>query len=418
MTDSLWRSLRQQIQSWFIQTQAKVEADEDWVALPDTTAAQLWQKVAALASPNAYQTTVHKAVTAAVQDWQQHLDAPNSLVIVGSPVEPMANILNDSLQAGIDRLPLQMITPFPCGHRLQDPLTICDQIQAALAPYPQIDTNQVTAVDDPETTDGLDQRYTLVVIPCLEQYFLRCIGGWDSIELLRNSAIHNPHCFWLIGCNRWAWDYLNFVCQIGADFSEVQALPQLDAAALQEWLGDLANPQMRLRPTASERQNSPTDTDATTVAERSQSYWATLASQSEGISQVAAHLWLQSLRTRQGAVNGESTQTDQTADQSAATSSESLPTLYQVQPSLPPLPSLTPFDRYLLHAILIHGSMTRPHLALSLGEAESQIQSRIQWLLRAGILKRYKGALTVKASHYVKLKVELANNSFLVGHED
>jgi hypothetical protein len=61
--------------------------------------------------------------------------------------------------------------------------------------------------------------------------------------------------------------------------------------------------------------------------------------------------------------------------------------------------------------------MTRAHLAFSLGQQESQIQPRIQWLLRQGVLERSDGVLAVQSLHYAKLKAELANNNFFVGED-
>jgi hypothetical protein len=66
---------------------------------------------------------------------------------------------------------------------------------------------------------------------------------------------------------------------------------------------------------------------------------------------------------------------------------------------------------------MIHGAMSRPHLALSLGESESQVQAQVQRLLREQVLVQGKGVLSIRAVHYTKLKAELANNNFFVGKD-
>ncbi|WP_085519891.1 MULTISPECIES: hypothetical protein [Cyanophyceae] len=66
---------------------------------------------------------------------------------------------------------------------------------------------------------------------------------------------------------------------------------------------------------------------------------------------------------------------------------------------------------------MIHGQISRAHLALSLGESRNRIQARIQWLLRQGVLRENQGALSIQAAHYIRLKSELANNNFFVGED-
>jgi hypothetical protein len=122
---SLLTSLTQQVKSWFEQAKTP-EPEEDLVALPDTVQAQLAQKLQALPSPAAYQTAIQADITAAVQAWRQNLDAPNSLIFLGNPVEPIAKILTDSLAAWSDA-PVQVVTPLPCLARPQDPLTMAQQ---------------------------------------------------------------------------------------------------------------------------------------------------------------------------------------------------------------------------------------------------------------------------------------------------
>ncbi len=407
MTDYSVHVIWREIKSWF--TQAKNSASEpeiEKIDLPDHLIKQLRQEIDTLACPKAYQTFVQTSVSTAVQSWQKDLNAPNCLVFLGSPVESLPEILSDSLPSWSDSS-LSIITPFEHFKRPRNPLLISRKIQQILESYSFVEHLPREDGDIALQEEDLEARQHLIVIPCLEQCFLRCIGGWEGIELLREIILANPQCFWIIGCHHWAWDFLNFVCQISAYFNEVKPLPQLNGEMLQKWLDPIVQTVVKTQKLTSTK-------DPENRESRRQNYWDTLASLSSGISRIAAHLWLESLRLNKADVNEDSLpqlSLNQFRDGDSAL------TLYETSPFLPSLPSLTNSDRYLLNSILIHGQITRSHLVLSLGESESKIQSRIQSLLRDKLLEKAQGRLTVQAIHYVKIKAELANNNFFVGED-
>jgi hypothetical protein len=423
LTLPLLTSIIQQVKSWFEQAKTP-EPEDDLIDLPDTVQAQLAQKLQALSSPEVYQTAIQTDIAAAVQTWQQNLDAPNTLIFLGNPVEPIAKILTDSLVTWSDA-PVQVMTPLPCLARPQDPLTMVQQIRQALEPWNQTQSNQA---DEPLDDQSLEKRTTLIMVPCLEQCFLRCIGGWESIELLRDIAIHNRDYFWVFGCNRWAWDFLDFTNQISAYFSEVKGLPELDAAMLQHWLNPIAQPLLETNSGAGKddraKANAWPDSPSEDNAEEESSdkarlaTWKILASLSAGVGQIAANLWLQSLRLKAESLDADQSPPDQSPiELDDITDDEQNITLQEIKSSLPSLPSLDNTDRYLLHSLLIHGAMSRAHLALSLGELENQVQAQVQRLLREKVLVQGQGALSIRAVHYTKLKAELANNNFFVGKD-
>ncbi|NJN73556.1 MAG: MarR family transcriptional regulator [Limnothrix sp. RL_2_0] len=397
----MW-SVRQTVQSWFSQAQATVsETEEELVPLPDVLENQLAQKIRALPSPEIYQSFIREELAIAIETWQQNLDAPNSLVFLGSPVEPIAAILNDGLRQWSDA-PVNIITPLPCMARPEDPLVSIQQIRDALDPYTQLDPDNQEDADEQLDPDSLDARQTVVLIPCLEQCFLRCIGGWEGIEYLRDVAIHHRHCFWVIGCSHWAWNFLDFVCQVSAYFSEVKSLPELNGEVLKEWLDPVVKTVIAAQAQTEEDGDRP-------------DYWHSLASKALGVSSIAVNIWLQSLRIDPELVADGDKSPDLNLASDNPEGEELI--LHEVKPSLPSFPSLNHGDRYLLHSLLIHGRMTRAHLAFSLGQREGQIQSQIQALLRTGLLERNDGCLSVQPSHYVRLKTELANNNFFVGDD-
>jgi hypothetical protein len=393
MIQSLFPHVRQQIQSWFTKAQNVTQSDDDLIELPDTLLAELNQRLESLSSPKAYQTTIQEAIATGVATWQKNLEAANHLVILAHPVEAIAKILQDSFDHWQNPPPLEIIIPFLSLHRPRNPINLSQRIQQSLQPYPQIHLNPSQKTDRSLDVDALEERQTLIVIPCLEQCFLRSIGGWESVELLRDLMIQNPHCFWVIGCNHWAWDFLDFVCQVSAYFSEIQTLPKLDATVLEDWLSPITQNPIVPKLVSGED------------PEPAKTYWEALASQSSGVSQIAAYLWLQSLRIKSDAI---------TEDEVPSLNSPDI-ILYETKPYLPSLPTLETSDRYLLHSVLIHGSITRSHLALSLGEPESQIQARVQWLLRADLLEAKQGGLSLHPVHYDNLVRELSNNNFFVG---
>lgn len=412
MQNQIFSSFKQQLQSWLSQTRAANETPTDLVALPDVLIKQLLQHIAHLPSPPAYQTAVQKAIGDAVEVWQKNLDAPNTLVILGSPVESINKIINDSLEEWSDRPDLEITNPLVNWQRISNHLVTSQKIQQLFKPYSNIQQGIDPDLDHVLDAGCLDQRRKLVIIPSLEQCFVRSIGGWESIEFLRDLAIQNRHCFWVMGCNHWAWDFLDFVCQVSAYFSQIYPLPKLDSEMLENWLNPIIQTVVEQEssdqfPGLNKKQKN------TSLEDRHQAYWQSLASQSVGVSRIAANLWVQSLRTKK-----------------EITEQKSLPslelkksrkdpdfTIYESRPFLPSLPSLTGQDRYLLHSVLIHGQISRTHLALSLGEGKNQIQVQVQRLLRAGILEQSQGRLAIEPIHYAKLKNELATNNFFVGED-
>ncbi len=347
-----------------------------------------------------------------METWQKNLDAPNTLVILGSPVESIDKIINDSLEKWSDKSDLEIVNPLVNWQRINQHLSTSQKIQQLFDFHSDIEQAIDQDLDHPLDVDCLEQRHKLVIIPSLEQCFLRCIGGWESIEFLRDLAIQNRHCFWVIGCNHWAWDFLNFVCQVSAYFSQVYPLPELDAEMLENWLNPIIQTVVEQEsldnfPGLSRGQKN------TTTEDRHEIYWESLASQSMGVSRIAANLWIQSLRIKEEIDEQESPPSLELKE-----SGQDLAfTIYETRPFLPSLPSLTGQDRYLLHSVLIHGQISRPHLALSLGEGKNHIQVQVQKLLRAGILEQNQGRLAIEPIHYAKLKTELATNNFFVGED-
>lgn len=412
---NIWFNIQQHIQSWFTQSPSS-ESEEELVEIPDILKAELLQKINESPSPEAYQTTVREAIETAVDSWQQHQDAANYVVFLASSVESVAKIIDDSL-ADWNYSSIEIITPFKCFQRPQTTHSMTKQIFKALEPYPQIKTDNLDQQSSQNTEDLKKIRKTLVVVPSLEQFFLRCIGGWDSIECFREIIVKNSNCFWVIGSSVSSWNFLDFVCQISAYFETIHPLPELDAEMIARWLTSIAESLVQL------------DEPDYSSNDLRQAYWDLIANQASGSVRVAQYLWLESLRIHKTTLEdkeGTKKQTprevsllasetrDKRHDSQTKANPEELLLIHPVKPSLPSLPSLTNVDRYLLHAILIHRMIDRSHLAQALGESKSQIQARVQWLSRQGVLENKQGILSIHPLYYAKLKVDLSNNNFFI----
>ncbi|AFZ48161.1 hypothetical protein Cyast_2212 [Cyanobacterium stanieri PCC 7202] len=398
------------IKSLFVKSQTLNQDDDDLLELPQFLKIDIKQYVESLDCPQAYQDSVQEAIAPILKKWLQDPEADNSIVLLGNAVENIAKIIDNSIENWKgDRSSLEIITPLPFPQRPRNIFTITEQIKQSFELHPQVEIENLEEIDIIPDEESLEDRTTIIVIPCLDQLFLRDIEGWDGVIFLREIIIHNPNCFWIIGCNHLAWDFLDYVCQIKAYFNTIHSLPPLDGEMLKNWL----DPVIKTVVSNKWKKNQPKINNIADQDDHDQNYWTYLAEESSGVSSIALNLWINSLRFNRDDVDEENI-SQITFEQILDT--ESTHTLHQITPSLPDLPSLTIDDRYLLHSVLIHGHISRPHLGLSLGEPESQIEAQIQQLLRESILQRKNGALSITFDHYPKLKNELINNNFFVGN--
>jgi hypothetical protein len=385
------------LQGWLGRARSRLvrgahRAEAGLCPLPGLWEVSLRQQVRSLPYPPPYLRAVADQIGQAVATWQRTLDAPNSLVLLGSPVDDGAAVLAAALDPAIAPGGLQWLTPLPWTARPADPLAVEAALVEALARLREAEDTD--GEDDPE---DLSRRSRVVVLPPLEQCFLRCIGGWRGVEWLRDTVGTQRNYFWLMPCNTWAWAFLNRVCQVEAYLNQTAGLPPLTGATLDRWLTPLAQgwALAQGQPGAS----------ATLGAIA----WPAFAAVGGRRPEVARALWLRSLRVRQA---------DLPQHPSPLAEGEPLPVpLYQVQPSLPPLPDLDAPDHYLLHGLMLHGVTSLAHLALSLGQPESIVQVQVQRLRQLGLLRTTPQGLGLHPAHYPRLAAELGANNFLVGDD-
>lgn len=380
MVRKLFKNVVSQVQSGLLRAKAASKlAEEGLCSLPSAWDVEVRRRLRALPYPAAYLTAVADQIAEAIAAWQNDLDAPNNLVLLGSPVDNTAAVLDAALTA--DYAPelmasLDILRPLPWRMRPADPLSIEAQLNEALARL-----QGAEQIDDP---DDLARRQQVMVLPPLEQCYLRCIGGWRGIEWLRDTVSVQQNYFWVIPSNTWAWAFLNRVCQVDAYLNYTHTLPRLDRDALSDWISPLAETLGQPLSEADESSSALGDIS-----------WSTFAELCEGRPEVARALWLRSLRLQKS----DRPEQPQIPDQG-----EPLPVpLRQVQPALPTLPDLEAADHYVIHALMLHGVMARSHLALSLGQSESIVQVRVQMLRQAGLLRLTESGLGIHPAYYSRL---------------
>lgn len=369
------------------------EPDETLAEVPSGILNNLKQQMGQLPVPQPYTIAVREACMEALKTWRANPEIENnSLVVLSQPMEAIAPILKASFQEDLPGCDIQF---FLSGYqRPNNPLTITDHLRRELEPE---DTTGEEAPSAPATAKDIEEtKTTIMVVPNLEQCFLRCIQGWEGIEYLQSLVAHDTARFWVVGCNFWAWAFLNKVCQTNAYLEKTRTLPELTGKDLQTWLSKLIDTPLETAiPECSELRVEAHDDD----------YWPILADSAEGFRATAVHLWLRSLRVQA---------TDLTEEGALAADVDKI-RLIPAKPERPELMTLEVIDRYLLHSLLIHGEMTRSHLALSLGESERTIRPRVQVLQRGGVILQRGRRLSIHPAHYPKLCTEMQNNNFLTG---
>lgn len=354
---------------------------------------QIKTEVVNLETNQEIQDTISQAITEALINWGQQPEGNNSLVVLAPPVSPLTSILKDSLTDKEEHSLLQVQSL---------------AWQTRLHNYPQIKTELLETVKQPEDKEKSDREVAIenrkvIVIPRLEWCFLRCIGGLEAIETLRDLVASDSSYFWLIGCNSWAWQYLENIYQISAYLNETVSLPTLDGTQIKTWLHPTVS---GLKPFWAEdrewlkirkkelKKAKRKHLEIDEVIKIQERYYDNLADLSQGIATVAGDLWWRSLIVREGKEGKIS---------------------YEIQKAKPPeLPTFIPTDRYVLYSLLLHGGMSLAHLAFSMGKNQSVVKTRTQFLLQAGVINKEQNILTVNPAYYPRLKSLLANNNFLV----
>ncbi len=193
----------------------------------------------------------------------------------------------------------------------------------------------------------------LLVIPRLEEWFLRQRNGLHALRLLlARLASAERRC--LVGCDSWAWRYI--VKSAGADLSLPQphTFAPFDARRLRGWFASLANDSQGVTATFRLAGNGDDVLACGDDGEPRNAHLRQLAARSGGIPWVAWHLWRAGLK-----VSADETLSDRAAQATAGDAR----TVWVVDVDDNALPSANE-DRALLvlQALLVHGALTPAEL--------------------------------------------------------
>ncbi|MCT0219101.1 hypothetical protein KQ304_08835 [Synechococcus sp. CS-1329] len=373
----LLEALRDSLDSWFEQQKSQL-AEDPLEPLPRERSLAVQRQVAGLNIPAAQLTFVRQELEEAIAAWRSDPDASHVLILLSRPVDPIAPVIEAALAGWT--APVDVChTLLPCHHRPADPQATALMLSAAL--------------EEPLPSGAGDDDTVLLCLPSLDQCFLRCIKGWSGIGHLREVILERRDRFWLLGCNGWAWKFLDHVSQINSYFPDARTLPALTGDDLRDWLAPVSH-DLGLGRAADDQPNDAGDGEHSKTGAGETDQWAQLADLSLGSFRIAAELWLGALRLDPDSEAGR---------------------LQQSRPALPTLPALTDEDRYILHSLLIHGALRRDHLAYGLGLPSHRLQPRIQRLLGEGLLRQSAAELCVQPGHYPALVKELANSNLFTG---
>lgn len=363
------------------------EPERSLLELPETARKKLVSGVENIGSNSADKEAIISTLNEAFERWQNSpSNTNNSIVVLSSPITAVSRILTETLQEWSQQKQVA-IKLLPLKAR---PAQI-ETIESKLKHYfPQQSDSQETKKEE------------ITVIPNLGWCFLRSLEGLKGIEYLQTQLFKNDkNRFWIIGGGQVGWQYLNSVCAIEAYCGEVFTLPAIEPEKLQVWFEPIVKElEINFDDPSIDKQLLEGDKDNKT------NYFEKLADISEGVSTIAVQGFLKSIRYEK--IDDE--------DDDDETSSEPKKLVAQV-PKLPDIPELESVDQYILYSLLLHGDLTISTLAKSLGDAEAEVQPRIQLLRQEGLVEESDRVLKINPIYYPKIKRELAGNNFIINKE-
>ena len=250
-----------------------------------------------------------------------------------------------------------------------------------------------------------------VVISNLEHWFFRHQEGLSVVRTLVDR-LSGSNTRALIGCDSWAWAFLQAAIGIEDILGEPRVLAPFDAERLDLLLREFLNLQeFEFRQSGSDEPvfpaPSPSDRENKQQSQvRVPELIRKLAARARGNPAVALALWRNSLRTH----------SDDTDKSPTIKSTRSV--LWVEPPSeltLPQLPmGIDRVHRYLLHSLLIHGGLRWSLLLTLLPFPADELQRRVAELLGANILEVNDETLNVSLAAYSLVRRDLQGAEFII----
>ena len=245
----------------------------------------------------------------------------------------------------------------------------------------------------------------LWVLPRLERCFLRHAGGLSLVRRLLDRAQGGTLGCGLIGCDSWAWAFLEYAWPVGRP--DALAVQAFDGEGLARLLAALATPRagerIRFR-----NARSGDDLLAAPFAEGDPvpSGIAHLAAHCRGNAGLAANLWRRRLCARpDGAEEGAAhTQDDQPAE-----------VIYVADtiPEIRPSAGCSEEEVLLLHTLLVHHGLAEPLLGDLLPLPASRTAAGLRRLQQDGLAELHDGRWQVAAPAYVAVRDLLRGRDYL-----
>ena len=456
--------------AWFAKDeQIRPEPEEALSNLPEEVADELVAKTDKLPVPAAYAEAIADHLDETISKWvKSPTTTPNSVVVLGHPISSISRVLISGIerydQAKAEHLPVNLLDWVERPPESQD---IAAQIKRKLGQPEHQDDDKDYKDGSGEDEDKMTEL-NLAIIPNLSWCFLRSVEGLEGIDYLQDTLLRDRSQFWIIGSGQVGWDYLNSALKLDAYCGSVMDLPSLTGEQIQDWLSpmieqfDIAFTDIAFH----KRLNQPKDliseakvsiehpveaiseisqevsatvqssiralkdevlSDHSTDDETSarQNYFERLASISDGVAIVALQLFIKSLRYKivESEEDGEPNElkdipprldVEGEENQTLRPKVKEDRTLVAVTPKLPPLPDLGQSDMYLLYSLMLHGDLTVPAVAESLGDEPQVVNNQVQFLRKAGIIEQRGDVIKANPAHYPKLRRELARNNFII----
>lgn len=261
-------------------------------------------------------------------------------------------------------------------------------------------------LDNPDQAIGSLDGEGVLVIPALEQWFMRHRSGLGvARSLLMRLDDLDRHV--VVGCNSWAWQFLVRVLQADNVLGPPLTFQAFDARRLRDWFSEIAVSE-RLGPVEFVDTTTGQEVLAAEDNDDEHDLLVTLAARSRGVPWIAWQLWRRSLRDRAMADNEDDTELSAAAQ--GATRNDRL-TLWVTAPEVLTLPDADQTDTLLiLQALLIHGAL--PPVQLSQVLPMVGDSNRLSALLTAGIVERDGAQLYCAPAAYSTIRNGLATAGF------
>ena len=250
----------------------------------------------------------------------------------------------------------------------------------------------------------------VLVIPQLAHCYLRHASGLTLIRRLLEQIVASRHHV-LVGCDSWAWAFLQRAVGIEDLLGEPLTFAPFDGNRLDSWFRSrvqVADYEFRQigsdkslflePPKSSDGDNSPSSWSGTPFIQN-------LAACARGNPAVAQAFWRAGLR------RGEPE-----SDESVGLASDHDLVLRVVSPSqlTPRIPDeVDRVHRFVLHALLLHGGMTLSSLQLILPFDRADIVRRVTSLHRWGLLEDKDDIVQVRLVAYPTVRQNLLDEGFL-----